>query len=300
MQMFMIACHMDMKHNVIGFRITDTDTGEVRDYDYNSVRAVLEKGINIDGIKIENGELKGSNGVFSRYTQLINGITIGKCPVVIVKEYPYNIYGVCNHLGKVVKMSAQDIIQFASVEGLANGKVVNGENGAYISSICGEYPKDNSFNDIAYGDKLKLKMNVLGTYSHKLDDDNYLVGIQDVDETIRVGKGCIGVREYAFKGYKDLKTVALPNTCIKLGKGAFMNCSSLSSINIPEGVTTIPSMCFAGCTSLKTIILPNSIRKIEMHAFKDCNNLTEVSLGPVRPEITTLSFPRKTKLKVRK
>ena len=88
MQMFMIACHMNYDKKVIGFRIIDTDTGEVKDFDYISVKAVLDKGIIIDGIKIDNGELKGSNGAFSRYTQLVDCITIGTCPVVIVKEYP--------------------------------------------------------------------------------------------------------------------------------------------------------------------------------------------------------------------
>lgn len=300
MQMFMIACHMDSKKNVIAFRIIDTDTGECKDYNYNQVKSVLEQGIKIDGIKLENGMLKGSNGVFERYTQLINGITIGKCPIVIVKEYPYNTYDVCNHLGQIAHMSIMDIIQFADVEGLANGKIINTEKGYRIQSICGEYPKDKSFKDIEYGDILKAKMACLGVDSYKLDDNNLLFGKQDTNEEIAVGKGCVGVKDNAFKNFKNIKKVVLPATCISFGIQSFFNCTSLESINIPEGTKVIPRGCFAGCTSLEAIVLPNSIRKIEAGAFKDCNKLKEVSLGPVKPEISSLSFPRNTKLKVRR
>lgn len=300
MQMFMIACHLDYNKNVVGFRIIDTDSGEVKDYNYESVKAVLEKGIVIDGIKIDNNELKGSNGAFVRYTQLINGVTVGTCPVVIVKEYPNKFYDVCNHLGQIVRMSVEDIIKFASVEGLANGKIVSSDSGKYISSISGEYPKDRSFREIEYGDKTRSKMKMLGVYNIEFDENNRVYGVSDEASNIVVGRGCLGVKDRGFAGYKNIKSIILPNTCTELGVGAFLNCSNLVEINIPEGVKIIPRMCFQGCSSLETIILPNSIRKIEAGAFKDCTKLREASLGPVRPEMNQLSFPRHTKMKIRR
>ena len=126
MRMFMIACHTDGK-NIVGFRIIDVDTLEFHDYDYNLVKSVLDRGIEIDGIEVRDGKVVGNNGNFDRYTQLCNGITIGRTPIVITKEYPGKMYDVCNHIGQLVKMKASDIIQFASVEGIANGKIIHND-----------------------------------------------------------------------------------------------------------------------------------------------------------------------------
>ena len=301
MKMFMIACHMNNKKQVIGFRLIDIDSGDVRDYDYTSVRGVLEKSIEIDGIKIEDGILKGSNGSFDRYTQLINGITIGTCPIVIVKQYPDKTYDVCNHLGKIVHMHSDDIIKFAETEGIANGKIVHSQDGSYISSICGEYLKDKSFDDIAYVDKLKMKMKLLGLSSYKLNDENMAVGGTNRDlEVLPIGTGCLGITPAGFKDLKKLRDVSLPSTCLSLGERAFMGCESLENINIPEGVKTIPKLCFKDCKNLKQITLPNSIRNIEAGAFKGCDKLSLISLGPVRPVIGAIAIPPKTKIVVRR
>ena len=300
MPMFMIACHMNNKKQVIGFRLIETESKEVRDYNYTSVKAVLEKGITIDGIKLENGELKGSNGAFERYTQLINGITIGKCPVVIIKQYPDDSYDVCNHLGQIAHMHESDIIQFASVEGIANGKIVNNNGNSYISSINGEYLKDKSFDDIAYADKLKLKMKLLGSSKYELSDDNLVSGVNKDLDTLLIGVGCLGVKESGFKNFEKLKSITLPSTCLTLGASAFMNCTSLEEINIPEGVTKIPKLCFSNCKNIKHIDLPNSIRVIEAGAFKGCVKLTTISTGPVKPEIGAVAIPVNTKIVVRR
>lgn len=300
MQMFMIACHMDNNKNVTGFRITDTDTGETKDFNYESVKAVLDKGIEIDGIKIEDGQIKGSNGVFSRYTNLINGITIGKCPLVIVKEYPNKYYDVCNHLGKVVKMSVDDIITFAKEEGLANGKIVEKDGKEFISSICGEYPKDKMFNDIASCERTKKKMIALDMDEIVFDGNNCISCKQtDKDEFI-IGKGCMGVSDEGFKNNRLLKYIKLPDTATYFGKEAFMNCEKLETVNIPEGTVVIKKNCFYGCNSLKTVILPNSIREIQDGAFMGCTKLREISLGPVRANVSRTAFPRTARLKIRR
>lgn len=302
MYLVLIAVHKDEKHmkDITGFRILDSDTGEVQDIAYeNVVNAITTKGVTVDGIDVSSGVPKGSNGSFDRYTQLVNGITIGKCPVVIVKEYPDKIYDVANHLGQVAHMDMDSIIRFSSTEGIANGKIINNENGKYISSINGEYPKDKSFKERAYGDKLKLKMDMLGVEDFKLDDNNYCIGLnKDLDKLV-LTNGCLGIINYGFKDFKKLTLVSLPSTCTYLGVGAFLGCESLTEVRLPEGIAVIPKRCFEGCKNLKEIVLPNSIRRIERGAFAN-SGLFKVSLGPVRPEFSSLSFASRTKIEVRR
>lgn len=302
MYLTLIAVHKEnnQSKNIVGFRIVDSDSGEVQDIPYdNVVNALMTKNVTVDGIDVSTGVPKGSNGSFDRYTQLVGGITISKCPLVIVKEYPGKVYDVANHLGNIAKMSAESIIQFSLTEGIANGKIVDGENGKYISSICGEYPKDKSFKDIAYGDKLKAKMAIMGVNDVELDENN-LAHLLDRDATeIGIGKGCLGIQNLGFANAMALKIVHLPKTCTTFGNGSFYNCVNLEEINIPDGTVVIPKRCFENCKSLKKIVLPNSIRKIENSAFRG-SGLIEVSLGPVRPEMSSLSFTPNAKIKVRR
>jgi hypothetical protein len=302
MYLVLIAIHKGGKHNkdILGFRILDSDSGEVQDIPYNNVvNAIKTKNVTVDGIDISTGEPKGSNGSFDRYTQLVDGITIGKCPVVIIKEYPDKIYDVANHLGAIAHMDMESIIKFSETEGIANGRIVETENNKYISSISGEYQKDRSFKDRASGEKLKLKMNMIGLDSVKLSDRNYLVGLNKETEHIAIGKGCLGIEPYGLKDFTKLKEITLPSTCTDLGIGAFLNCVELENIEIPEGVAVIPKQCFAGCKKLTKIVLPNSIRKVEAGAFRN-SGLKEVSLGPVKPELTSMSFTPSTRVTVRR
>lgn len=302
MNLILIAVHKcgNQLKDIEGFRLLDRDTGEVKDIPYDSVINTLRnKDVTVEGIDVSGIEPKGSNGSFDRYTQLANGITMGKCPIVVCKEYPDKIYDVANHLGKVVQMDMQSILQFSSVEGIANGKIVTNENGSYISSISGEYLKDKSFKDRAYGDKLKLKMDMLGVRDYIMNDKNYVVGTNEDIERIAIGKGCLGVEKEAFKGFCKLKQVMLPNTCIQFSEESFKDCRALEEIIIPEGVTVIPKRCFENCKSLKEVTFPNSLRKIESQAFKG-SGVKNISLGPVRPDIASNAFPPNTKVKVRR
>lgn len=61
-----------------------------------------------------------------------------------------------------------------------------------------------------------------------------------------------------------------------IGCGAFMGCSSLTSISIPSSATSIGNSAFSGCTSLTSISLPESLTSIEYLAFSYYPSLTTV------------------------
>ena len=52
-----------------------------------------------------------------------------------------------------------------------------------------------------------------------------------------------------------------------IGKSAFVECTSLTKLEIPASVTTIGNMAFRGCTGLTTMILSDTVENMGMHVF---------------------------------
>lgn len=280
---------------ISGFRIIDSDTQEVQDIAYNNVISTLRNGnATVDGIDVSGSEPKGSNGSFDRYAQIADGVPVGKCPAVILKEYANKVYDVSDPFGRVVQMTEQSIIDYVSVEGLANGKVVNG----HISSINGSYNADKSLLRAKSGDKLKQKMRILGETNTVLNDDNYLESIKSDEEAVSVGVGCLGICSEAFRECPNVKEIHLPSTCVNFDEKAFAGLKYLEKINIPDGTVEISRMCFLNCRALKEIELPNSIRKVGDSAFRG-TALKKVSVGPVRFSQGRTCFPASARLQIR-
>ncbi len=82
----------------------------------------------------------------------------------------------------------------------------------------------------------------------------------------------------AFRDYKNLASVNIPNTITEIGYGAFHNCANLSDINITESVTTIGDFAFSGCVSIKDIKFGNSLKTLGKFSFYGCNGLSSVNL----------------------
>ena len=62
-----------------------------------------------------------------------------------------------------------------------------------------------------------------------------------------------------------------------LNKGAFWNCTSLTSVIIGNGVTSISGSAFSGCAKLTSITIPDSVTNIEYLAFSGCTSLTNIT-----------------------
>jgi len=287
MRIVMIATHKDLSGKILGYRLIDADSGEIRDIEEVKLISVLnEQSIKIENIELSNGQIVGLNGSIQRYPVLINGHLYGKSPLIIIAELPHNHYRVTNALGEVVDIYEQEAIKYAETEGIANGKIVtDGFGKKHISSINGTYVKDKSLKDKEYGRMLEAKLLITGNNDYVLDK-NYYVRLANLSIThLSLPTGVLGIQNEGFKGATKLEKIYLPDTIEYIGARAFMGCTSLEEITIPEGVREIPEFCFAYCTNLKQVNLPNSLRKISYGAFQFCKKLKTISAGVVPIEI---------------
>lgn len=68
----------------------------------------------------------------------------------------------------------------------------------------------------------------------------------------------------------------MPDTVTKIREGAFYGAVNLKSITLSKNLTEIGKSAFKNCTGLDNLVLPYSIRKIDRDAFAGCSNLKSV------------------------
>ncbi len=64
---------------------------------------------------------------------------------------------------------------------------------------------------------------------------------------------------------------------VAIGKNAFADCSSLTSVVIPEGVTSIGEYAFVECSSLTSVTIPEGVMSIGVGAFR-CTRIQSLTL----------------------
>lgn len=86
------------------------------------------------------------------------------------------------------------------------------------------------------------------------------------------------IDEFAFYGYIDLRSIAIPDSVTSIGRSAFIGCSGLTSITIPDSVTSIGDKAFSGCRGLTSVTIPDSVVSIGSGAFYGCRGLISVTI----------------------
>ena len=97
-------------------------------------------------------------------------------------------------------------------------------------------------------------------------------------ENIVILDGVKSIGKYAFSDCFSLTSITIPNSVTSIGDWAFSHCTSLTSITIPDSVISIGHGVFSGCSSLTSITIPNSVTHIYDYVFEDCSNLTIITI----------------------
>lgn len=84
--------------------------------------------------------------------------------------------------------------------------------------------------------------------------NNHLIEAQKtISGEYTVNANTLTIADCAFDDCKNLTSVKLPNSVIRIGYLSFDGCSSLASVEIPSSVTNIDNYAFADCGSLTAI-----------------------------------------------
>ena len=86
------------------------------------------------------------------------------------------------------------------------------------------------------------------------------------------------------------RSVTIPNNVTKIGDGAFMDNTSITSVIIPNSVTSIGDEAFNYCTALTSVTIPNSVTAIGYNAFGGCRSLTSIAIPNGITEIEAATF----------
>ncbi len=83
------------------------------------------------------------------------------------------------------------------------------------------------------------------------------------------------INQYAFSGCTNLTSITIPARVTEIGVGAFINCTSLQTVDFGDNsqLKTIGIYALKNCTNLTSITIPASLTLIDYSAFSGCSNV---------------------------
>ena len=107
---------------------------------------------------------------------------------------------------------------------------------------------------------------------------------------IAIPTGTRRIAERAFMNNSSLFTLELPEGLEHVDRWAFSGCSGLSSLSFPSSMVEIGDDAFRLCSSMQSVTFANGIRIIGCEAFMNCSRLPELALPPSVTLIATNAF----------
>lgn len=86
------------------------------------------------------------------------------------------------------------------------------------------------------------------------------------------------IKEKAFLNCDSLTEIEIPNQVVTIGDEAFRYCMDLSKITISEGVINIGKLAFGDCRKVEQLTIPNSVTKIGANCFENAVSLKKITI----------------------
>ena len=117
------------------------------------------------------------------------------------------------------------------------------------------------------------------TYQYDWASNNYAgLTTATIPETVThnsINYSVTSIGRYAFNNCSSLTSITSPNSVTSIGDHAFYRCSSLTSITIPESVTSIGDGAFYWCQSLESIVVEQG--NVTYDSRENCNAIIETA-----------------------
>jgi hypothetical protein len=187
---------------------------------------------NSTGYTSENGVLYNKDKtILVNCPSAIQGALIIPNSVTAIRDGAFPWYG-AGLTSITIGSGIKDIKNLASIFGMGDG------GGSALTSI--EVAAGNAKYDSENGVLFNKNKTALIRYPAGKEDTLY-----------SIPNGVTSIEKEAFKGCGNLKSVAIPQSAVSIGEGAFSGCD-LASIVIPQSVTSIGKDAFSG---IKTVIV---------------------------------------------
>ena len=122
-------------------------------------------------------------------------------------------------------------------------------------------------------DSEKRTIKITGTKQGSKDT----TGVINIPKTID-GYTVTEIGKSAFKSYRKITSVSIPDTVTKIGSKAFESCTSMKTFKLSNKVTSIGDDVFFDCSALQSIAIPSSLTKIGAADFGWCTSLKEIKV----------------------
>lgn len=99
-----------------------------------------------------------------------------------------------------------------------------------------------------------------------------------------------GIGRSAFRNSKSMTSVIIPESVTSIGNYAFYACRGLTSIDIPDGVTSLGTYIFQNCNKLASVTIGTGVTVIGQNTFNSCSALTSITLGGGITTINSYAF----------
>ena len=104
-----------------------------------------------------------------------------------------------------------------------------------------------------------------------------LIAYRGDGANVTVPNGVRIIAAEVFKGNTTIKTLALPDSLISIGEGAFMGCTSLEEVSFGGNEEEILDRAFMG-TGVSVKDIPDRIRNVGVSAFDDLDSVTGLNI----------------------
>ena len=155
-----------------------------------------------------------------------------------------------------------------------------GAKAGVASSDTYQYPFGYIFGTSSYTGGVATEQDYYGSSTSSTTSTTYYIPSSLKSVTVTGGNILRG----AFYNCSGLTSVTIGNGVTSIGKAAFWGCSGLTSITIPDSVTSIGSYAFNGCSGLTSVTIGNGVTSIGGAAFEGCTRLTSITFNGTKAQ----------------